>query len=83
MPPPLMSIDAGDRVTRELRAGAVPGFMGAFVLLDGASKGRRRGEARGEKLFSQKTVLVSDSTYPCHSVSQWVSESLIVSDLEL
>ena len=54
MPPPLMSIDAGDRVTRELRAGAVPGFMGAFVLLDGASKGRRRGEGQGRKTVFSK-----------------------------
>ena len=48
-------IDAGDRVTRELRVGAVPGFMGAFVLLDGATKGRRGDGGPGEKnSFPQK-----------------------------
>ena len=43
------SSDAGDRATRELRVGAVPQFMGAFVLLDGASKGRGRGKKNTKK----------------------------------
>lgn len=47
---PIDSTDAGDRVTRELRVGAVPGFMGAFVLLDGVGKGRGR-KSQGKKLF--------------------------------
>ena len=59
---PIDSTDAGDRVTRELRVGAVPGFMGAFVLLDGVGKGRGR-KSQGEKLF-KKTALDSLLSFP-------------------
>ena len=55
---PIDSTDAGDRVTRELRVGAVPGFMGAFVLLDGVGKGRGR-KSQGEKLFKKKQPLTA------------------------
>ena len=50
---PIDSTDAGDRVTRELRVGAVPGFMGAFVLLDGWMGSAREGggRVREKKLF--------------------------------
>ena len=46
--------------------GAVPGFMGAFVLLDGASKGRREGGRPGEK----KTVFPK-------AIHRFVREQLI------
>ena len=62
---PIDSTDAGDRVTRELRVGAVPGFMGAFVLLDGWMGSAREGGGRvREKNCFKKTALDSLLSFP-------------------